>query len=143
MAEGDDELIDWAAFEAARSELGAHFARILRYFEEDGAKSVDAIERAMQERNSVALVVPAHTLKGESLQFGAQPLSELAEKIELAARRFIEIQQSPEELIPDAAKLRPMFKETIGMLEKAINPLVERRSGFGQHAAANQKFGRI
>lgn len=137
-----DELVDWPEFEAAREQLGAAFARILRYFQEDGVKSVEAIEMAMRERNSAALVVPAHTLKGEALQFGAGPLSDLAEKIEMSARHFVEIQVTPEELVPDAARLRPMFNATMELLEKAINPLVERRSAFGQKAA-NQSFGRF
>ena len=143
MSGEEQDLVDWNEFEAARTQLGANFARILQYFREDGVKSVNAVEAAMRARDSAALVRPAHTLKGESLQFGAMALSALAERIEMSARRFVEIQQTPEELVPEAAKLRPMFDETLAQLEKAINPLVERRPGFGQKIAANQKFGRI
>jgi histidine phosphotransfer protein HptB len=67
-------LIDWAAFNQARAELGSDFVRILGYFREDGVKSLDAIEAAMRAKNAAALVRPAHTLKGESRQFGAEPL---------------------------------------------------------------------
>ena len=76
-------LVDWAAFSQARTELGASFVRILGYFREDGVKSVAAIEQAMRSQNATAMVIPAHTLKGESRQFGAEPLSELAETIEM------------------------------------------------------------
>src|SRR3546814_10404625 len=72
-----DTLVDWTAFQQARSELGASFVRILGYFHEDGVKSVAAIEDAMRRADSAALVLPAHTLKGESHQFGAGPLAPL------------------------------------------------------------------
>ena len=47
------EVIDWEAFQVARSELGADFIRILGYFREDGAKSVDALEVAVRANNAV------------------------------------------------------------------------------------------
>ena len=59
------DIIDWVHFEKSRAELGPGFIRILSYFREDGAKSLAAIEQAMHEQNTVALVIPAHTLKGE------------------------------------------------------------------------------
>jgi len=68
-------LIDWNVFARARTELGAGFIRILGYFREDGVKSLAAIEEAAQAQNAAAMVIPAHTLKGESLQFGAEPLA--------------------------------------------------------------------
>ncbi|MES1115673.1 Hpt domain-containing protein, partial [Limosilactobacillus fermentum] len=78
-------LIDWNVFTRARAELGAGFVRILGYFREDGVKSVAAIETAMRARNAAAMVIPAHTLKGEARQFGAEPLAILAERIEAIA----------------------------------------------------------
>ncbi len=143
MSFQDVELVDWAEFDSVREELGSNFARILRYFSEDGVKSVEAIEKAIREKMTAALIVPAHTLKGESLQFGAVRLSMIAEKIEMTARHLVEIQQTPEELVPEAAELRPAFKETMESLEKATNPLVQRRNGFAEREAANQKFGRL
>lgn len=144
MPEDREDLIDWTEFEAVREQLGANFARILRYFEEDGQKSVAAIEAAMRDRDSVALVVPAHTLKGEAAQLGAEMLSALAEEIEMAARHLIEIQSTPEELVPKAARLRPTFEKTVALLEEATNPLVRRgKREFGVRDVSNQKFGRI
>ena len=144
MSFQDKELVDWAEFDSVREELGANFARILRYFSEDGIKSVEAIEQAIREKSSVALIVPAHTLKGEALQFGARPLSMIAEKIEMTARHLVEIQQTPEELVPDAAELRPVFNATMESLEKATNPLVQRRSAFAEdRSSSNQTFGRL
>src|SRR3546814_20388637 len=58
-----DTLVDWTAFQQARSEVGASFVRILGYFHEDGVKSVAAIEDAMRRADSAALVLPEHMLK--------------------------------------------------------------------------------
>jgi histidine phosphotransfer protein HptB len=135
-------LIDWAAFNQARAELGSDFVRILGYFREDGVKSLDAIEAAMRGKNAAALVRPAHTLKGEARQFGAEPLGDLAEVIEMTARRYVELQQTPDELIPEVVKLRPLFEATLEIFDRETNPLVQRRpaqpGGFGRRAV----FGR-
>ena len=139
----DSPIIDWEAFAEARNELGAGLIRILGYFREDGAKSVAAIEDAMRAKNAVALVIPAHTLKGEATQFGAEALAELAEHIETVARQCVEWRTDPDELLPEVVKLRPLFGETLAAFDRETNPLVERR-GFGKKVeAANQGFGRI
>jgi histidine phosphotransfer protein HptB len=124
----EEEIVDWTVFCAARSELGAGFARILSYFREDGEKAVSRIEAAMQSRDSAGLVLPAHTMKSEARQFGAEPLGALAEEIEFTARRAIEIRAFPDELIPAVARLRPLYLETMAQLEAEANPLVRRRA---------------
>ncbi len=129
----DDILVDWDEFRATRTQLGAAFVRILGYFREDGTKSVVAIEEAMRARDARGLVMPAHTLKGESRQFGAEKLADLAEDIETFARHCIESQVSPEEYLPRVVELRPLFEQTLAALEKEANPLVQRRApGFGR-----------
>ena len=136
-------LVDWPAYGQARSELGAGFVRILGYFREDGAKSVVALEQAMRANNAAAMVLPAHTLKGESRQFGAIPLSDLAEIIENIARDCVETQDTPDDALPHVVKLRPLFDQTLTMLEREASPLVERRpvaGGFGRKAPGG--FGR-
>ncbi len=139
----DSEIIDWASFAAARAQLGADFIRILGYFREDGTKSVAAIETAMRAEDSIALVIPAHTLKGEARQFGADAVADLAEHIETVARQCVEWHQTPEELLPEVVKLRPLFDETLAAFDHEVNPLVERR-GFGKKPViTNQSFGRI
>lgn len=134
-------LVEWNAFNRARGELGGQFVRILGYFREDGARSVDQIESAMRLKSAAALVRPAHTLKGEARQFGAEPLADLAELIELTARRCLETQSAPDELIPEVVKLRPLFEGTLELFDRETNPLVQRRpaaNGFGRRAV----FGR-
>ncbi len=131
----DDQLIDPLALARARAELGANFVRILGYFREDGIKSVIEIERAMREQNSAAMVLPAHTLKGEARQFGAEPLSDIAEGIEAIARDCIERHDVPTEAIEHVARLRPVFDATLAILDREANPLVTRRpAGFGRRA---------
>lgn len=145
MSEGSADVVDWAHFEKARGELGPGFIRILSYFREDGVKSVAAIEQAMREHDTVALVMPAHTIKGEARQFGAEPLAKVAELIESTARLCIETRRFPDELVADVVRLRRLFDETIQLFDQATNPLRSRpgsNGGFGRKAA-NQGFGRI
>lgn len=128
----DEILVDWDEFRATRAQLGAAFVRILGYFREDGTKSVAVIEEAMRARDARGLVMPAHTLKSEARQFGAERLGALAEDIEMFARHCVEAQVSPEEYLPRVVTLRPLFEQTLEALEREANPLVQRRpSGFG------------
>lgn len=138
------DTVDWVHFEKSRAELGPGFIRILSYFKEDGVKSIAQIEQAMREQNTAALVIPAHTLKGESRQLGAEPLAKIAELIETTARFCIEAHRFPDELVPEVVELRKLFNETIELFDKATNPLVSR-SGTGNFGrkVTNQGFGRI
>lgn len=137
MSMGSGTLVNWAAFSQARAELGANFVRILGYFREDGVKSVAQIEDAMRAHNAAALVLPAHTLKGESRQFGADPLAELAEMIETIARDCVESHDTPEKALEHVVRLGPLFESTLQLLEREANPLVQRRpTAFGRRPAA-------
>jgi len=146
LSEDGSNIVDWVHFERSRAELGSGFIRILSYFREDGVKSVAQIEAAMRERNATALVLPAHTLKGEARQFGAEPLAQVAELIETTARFCIETHSFPDELVKDVVELRKLFNETIELFDKETNPLLSRApapGGFGKRGASNQNFGRI
>ena len=144
MTDDAREIIDWEYFEKRRAELGPGFIRILSYFKEDGTKSIAQIEAAMREQNTTALVLPAHTLKGESRQLGAEPLAKVAELIESTARFCIESRRFPDELVPEVVQLRRLFNQTVELFDKATNPLMTRAApgGFGRKAS-NQGFGRI
>ena len=143
----EQDIVDWVHFEKSRSELGPGFIRILSYFKEDGVKSIAQIEDAMREQNTTALVIPAHTLKGESRQLGAEPLAKIAELIETTARFCIETHRFPDELVPQVVELRSTFEKTVELFDKATNPLLSRArpapGGFGRKVASNQGFGRI
>ncbi len=123
----EDDIINWKALAETRTLMGAGFVRILGYFREDGMKSVAAIEDAMRISDSGKLVMPAHTLKGEAWQFGAEQLGALAERIEIAARHYVEIHQDPSDLVEDIVQLRPMFEATLAALENEVSPLAQRR----------------
>ena len=139
------DIVDWMHFEKSRAELGPGFIRILSYFREDGTKSVAQIEQAMHECNTVALIIPAHTIKGEARQFGAEPLAQVAELIESTARLCVETRRFPDELIPEVVELRNLFNQTIALFEKATNPLQTRpvQGGAFGRKVGNQGFGRI
>lgn len=128
MSPTDGEIINWKTYANTRELLGTGFVRILGYFREDGIKSLSQIEEALRLRDSKKLVIPAHTLKGEAWQFGAEKLASLAEEIEMTARHYIEIQQDPEDLLEKAVLLRPLFEATLDALEKESSPLIERRA---------------
>lgn len=127
MAEADP-WVDWNVFSHARSEMGPGFIRILGYFREDGEKSIARIEEAMRRQDAAALVTPADTLKTEARQFGAEPLGDLAEEIEFAARRAVESRLFPDHLLPAVARLRPLYQQTIDLFEQETNPLAQRRA---------------
>jgi len=142
---GEQEIVDWVHFERSRAELGPGFIRILSYFREDGFKSLQQLELAMREQNTAALVIPAHTLKGEARQLGAEPLAKIAELIETTARFCVETHRFPDELVKDVVELRQMFERTVEQFDKATNPLMSRARGAGAFGrkASNQDFGRI
>ena len=137
-----DDLVDWTIFSQMRTELGASFVRILGYFREDGEKAVAKIEEAMHRRDAAGLVLPAHTLKAEARQFGAEPVAALAEQIEEAGRRALESHLFPDNILPQVAQLRPLYLRTIEQLEAETNPLAQRRAGAGR-GPSNQDFGRL
>ncbi len=136
-----DDIVDWSEFQRMRTELGANFVRILGYFREDGEKSVARIEEATHREDAAALVLPAHTMKAEARQFGAEPLALLAERIEQAGRRGLESRFFPGDVLPDVARLRPLYERTMVLLEEETNPLAQRRA-FGKKPS-NQEFGRL
>ena len=144
MTDEARDIVDWTHFEKSRAELGPAFIRILTYFKEVGTKSVAQIEDAMREQNTAALVIPAHTLKGESRQLGAEPIAKIAELIETTARFCIETHRFPDELVPEVVQLRKLFNQTVELFDKATNPLMTRSApgGFGRKVN-NQGFGRI
>ncbi len=139
-------LISEPDLATARRELGPALPRILGYYRQDGVSSIHVIENAMQARNATALVLPAHSLKGESRQLGAHRVAELSQHLENTARRCIEERTDlPDTLADDVRGLRSLFHETITLLERTIGgdapaaPVVRPRvSG----AAQRPVFGR-
>ncbi|NKB16709.1 MAG: Hpt domain-containing protein [Sphingomonadales bacterium] len=127
-------VVDWATFAETQQLLGAAFIRVFGYFQEDGATSIDAIEAAMRARDAAALVAPAHKLKSEAWQFGGDRLGRFAEELEMHGRMCVETHESPDDFVDRVVALRPLFNEMVQMIDREINPLVQRSQGFGRRA---------
>ena len=136
--QSDNDLVDRVVYGETRSALGPDFARILGYFREDGTKSVANIEIAMRAIDAAAMIMPAHKLKGEALQFGAMRLAAVAEQIEITARKCVEHQQAPDEILEQVVGLRSLFEETLPILEYDSSPVV-RRESIAQPMAAKRR----
>lgn len=132
MATSVSQLVDWTAFAETRTQLGGSFIRILGYFREDAATAIAAIEDAMRQRNAAALVSPAHKLKGEARQFGADQLAQLAEDIEMFARSCVEARETPEDYVQHVVQIRPLLDETLAAIDAEANPLMQRQPRFGR-----------
>jgi len=114
-------LVDEPDLAQTRAALGADFARILGYFREDGARSIVQIEEALAAEEATAMVRPAHMLKGEARQFGCRRLAEIAEAIEMTARRCVE-QHSAPAVAAEAAMLRGCFTDSLALLDNRAAP---------------------
>jgi len=79
--------IDVDALAAAKEASGGKFGVILGYYLEDAQIYIDGIAEALQQHDLNAALIPAHTLKSSSLQFGATELAALAARVENAARQ--------------------------------------------------------
>jgi HPt (histidine-containing phosphotransfer) domain-containing protein len=135
----EGQVIDRPKLDVFRQELGKRYKIIFGYFREDGARWIAAIEDAARRRSVVALVRPAHTLRGESLQFGATSLGLMAERIEMAARNAIASASFPADIADYVAQLRPLFDEAMAVLTREtirVSPIrrmagLSRRIAFG------------
>ena len=138
----DEFVIDHAVFESMRKTLGADFVRILGYFIEDGTKAVADIEAAFRAKSAAQMVRPAHTLKSEARQFGAIPLGDLAYEVEMGARRCVERQEPPEDLLVYVAQLRKLLAATLEVIDRETNPLQKRvkQVGFGRKDISGSGF---
>jgi histidine phosphotransfer protein HptB len=140
MAQTSNDVVNWTTFGQTRSLIGNDFPKILGYYRDDAAKCVVAVEQAYKLRDAVSMVRPAHTLKGDSYQFGGVAIGKLAELIEHSARRCVEEQNAPDRLDAEILQLRPLLIETLAQFERelaksAASPLRRQAAaGFGRKA---------
>lgn len=139
MGQSGNSVVNWTTFDQTRALIGSDFAKILGYYRDDAAKCVVAVEQAYKLRDAVSMVRPAHTLKGDSLQFGGEALGRLAEHIEHSARRCVEEHSAPDKLDAEIIRLRPLLIETLAAFERELvrsQPTPLRRpaaaAGFGR-----------
>ena len=141
MGQMGNGVVNWTTFAQTRALIGNEFATILGYYRDDAAKCVVAVEQAYKLRDAISMVRPAHTLKGDSLQFGGEALGKLAEHIEHNARRCVEEHRAPDSLDTEILRLRPMLIETLACFERELkNNMVPMRrpavaAGFGRKQA--------
>ncbi len=128
MTEDLETAIDWTVLAETRSKLGDGFMRVFGYFHDDGYKATQIIEDSVKNGAPAPLVLPAHRLKNEAREFGAEGLASLAELIELSARDCVEWKQNASGLVEHIVKLRPLLLATLMEIDAEINPLVQRRA---------------
>ena len=75
MGQMGKDVVNWTTFGQTRALIGGEFSKILGYYRDDAAENVVAVEQAYKLRDAVSMVRPAHTLKGDSLQFGGEALA--------------------------------------------------------------------
>lgn len=121
MGQTGNGVVNWTTFGQTRALIGNDFAKILGYYRDDAAKCVVAVEQAYKLRDAVSMVRPAHTLKGDSLQFGGEAIGKLAEHIEHSARRCVEEHSAPDSLDVEILRLRPLLIETLAQFERELN----------------------
>ena len=75
-------LINEVVFEKAKKLMGAKFAPMMQYFQEDTQMYLEEIKRSVLEKNAKLAILPAHTIKSSAKQIGVDKLSETAKQIE-------------------------------------------------------------
>lgn len=128
---------------SARRELGTALPRILGYYQQDGISLIASIEAAMHKRDAAAMVLPAHSLKGESRQLGVGRLAEQLLHLEMTARQCIEDREAlPDALAGDVQSLRALFHETISYLQRWLDSEALAPRPYPLARAARPVFGR-
>ena len=95
--------------------MGSEFGDLVRVYLEDAPQQINAIAAAAATGDAAAQLAPAHTLKSSSANIGATTLSELARRIEHAARAGVPT--GPAEL---AAGIQPEYERVAADLSRLI-----------------------
>jgi signal transduction histidine kinase/CheY-like chemotaxis protein len=88
LPEAEKYGIDTHAFQVASSILGAKLPIVLSYYLEDAEGYITRIAEALENADPNGAVIPAHTLKSSSRQFGVMRLADLASLAETQARNL-------------------------------------------------------
>jgi len=109
-AAGEDEI------DRIASLMGDTFAGLVNTFLTSTPSTIQAIERALQEKNREALSKTAHALAGSASSLGAMKLSGKAKTLENASLR-----QMPENAEDMFAEVMSAYNETASKLKAYIN----------------------
>jgi len=109
------ESIDASIIGDLLDTMGGEFGDLVRVYLEDAPQRIAEMEAAAASGDALAQVAPAHTLKSSSANIGATSLSELARRIEHAARAGVPT--GPAEL---AAGIRPEYERVAMELSRLL-----------------------
>ncbi len=105
-----DYGIDAEAFGLTQKTLGDKLSTVTGYFMEDCEDYLKRIEAAVMQGDPSSAVMPAHTLKSSSKQFGLLNISELARRAEASARAYAK-GESAEDIQPLLVQMREHFEK--------------------------------
>lgn len=101
--------IDMPLLSSTRSTLGDTFGIVTGYFIEDADHYLTLIAEAAARNDPAAAIMPAHTLKSSSHPFGLTALSDLARRVEISARSYMQ-NEDAEDIAPLIHTMRAQFE---------------------------------
>ncbi|MDH3663487.1 MAG: response regulator, partial [Alphaproteobacteria bacterium] len=113
-------ILDLEAVEDVHAAMGDEFPTMIRFYLEDSAGYIAALDAAFAEGEITAMVSPAHTLKSSSAQIGAIQVSTIARVLEETTRMIVETPDAKKTAeLPDMiSRLRVAFEAVTPELEK-------------------------
>lgn len=85
--------IDPDLFIKAKIMMEEDFPLIMGYYLDEAESRIAQMQRAMNEQDVTKAMIPAHTIKSSSRQFGATTLGDAAYEVELASKNAAPISQ--------------------------------------------------
>jgi two-component system, sensor histidine kinase and response regulator len=106
-----EALVDWPAALARVQGREEHLRQLIALFEQECAKLLPEMHRAIAAADHVALRRAAHTLKGSAACFGARAVTDTAQRLELLGRdaNFTEALPACAELEAAVGRLLPLL----------------------------------
>lgn len=112
-------VIDWERHDRLRAILKSEFPRLRELYCRDALRWIVAIEDAAKARDAGALGRAAHTLQGDSFQFGAAALGRMAEALDQKMRGCSAGRAPPMGVSRAVSRLRPMLANVMQQFERA------------------------
>jgi CheY-like chemotaxis protein len=117
IAASDDYGVDAQIFASAAEMLREKLGLVVSYYIEDADNYINRIAAALEANDPVNVMVPAHTLKSSSRQFGVTRLADLAARAEVAARAVKDGQRA-EDMWPLLARMQEALAAAKPFFEK-------------------------
>lgn len=113
-------VVDKPVFEDARAMMRDKFSEMVQYYIEDAQDYIKHILQGVDEGDASKVAAYSHTIKSSSKQLGALVVADIAEKIELNARRIADDDGDIKTVELDVAKLESSFVEFMGFLTEFL-----------------------